>query len=165
MVFFSIAWQSPAPLLLLWGKDIDILRWSHHSVQIQREGWEHDQVLILMDGCKLFLTVVADKLFPIAARWKFEMATGQVEMHLKLSLSNSTMTKSSIGPRAPDIFKSLLQRKASLITADEINQKDLIGNAGMPDSLSCSHLSHLPIRVICLSFWRKRLHSLRGSKS
>lgn len=80
------------------------------------------------------------------------MSTAKVETHLKSSLGNPTVTTSSVRPRAPDIFKSLLQRKASLITADEINQKDLIGNAGMPDSLSCSRLSHLPIRVICSGF-------------
>lgn len=163
MVLFSSAWPSPALLLLLWGTEINknTLRWSHHSVWIQRQGWEYDLVLILMDGCKLHLAVTAEELFPVAGRWKFEMATAGVGM----SLGNPTVTKSSMGPRAPDIFKSLLQGKASLITADEINQNDLIGNAGMPDSLSRSSLSHLPIRVICFSFWRNRLHSLRGSRS
>lgn len=85
-----------------------------------------------MDRYELYLVVVAEELFPTAGGWEFEMATAGFKMHLKLSLGKPTVTISSMGPRAPDIFKSLLQRKATLITADEINQKDLIGNAGMP---------------------------------
>lgn len=55
---------------------------------------------------------------------------------------------------APGISKSLLQRKAHLISADEINQGELIGNANIIDSLGCSHL---PTRAIHLGIcWLRR---------
>lgn len=102
MILFSSGWQSCASLLLLWGTEINknTLKWSHHSVWLQRQGWRYDLVLILMDGCKLHLAVTAEELFPIAGRWKSEMATAGVGM----SLGNPTVTISSMGPRAPDIL-------------------------------------------------------------
>lgn len=64
---------------------------------------------------------------------------------------------------APGISKSLLQRKAHLISADEINQGELIGNANISDSLGCSQLPARAIHLsICWSRGNRDSTSLHG---
>lgn len=63
-----------------------------------------------MDRYELHLVVVAEELFPTAGGWEFEMATAGFKMHLKLSLGKPTVTISSMGPRAPGIFKSAAKK-------------------------------------------------------